>query len=208
MKLWTIQTRAVLASLRERGSLSVDLRGRSVPYSYTWLAARLSRVIDGYGGGLPWWLHTQPKPWWTRDAGPDRDEVVLELTIPRERVFTLPSWAWQRVFLGQYLALGRVEHLRWRRGLARASLREGDLDSWLEPDPAGLPGPLEALREASFDRIFGAALPDRAWRGARRFGYDGPKGREAVTETLETAWLTRVHEPSTRFDAQRGLGTC
>jgi hypothetical protein len=208
VKLWTVQGRLVLEALQRQGRVYVDLRyagSPDPPRAYRWLADQLIGRIQGYEGRLPWWLHTRFPAWTLADppGRADRDEVLLELEIAREKVAILRQWAWSRLIDGRYLALSPSEEKRWRRDCRRAGVTSEHGGSWLDPDPPPMPGPLEARLQKSFENLFDPRLPARAWRRSGRFGYSRQRGSEAVTEVLELESLRAVHELPHR-DRDRG----
>lgn len=178
--LWTIQPASVLEPLRESGVLRVDrMKLVGVPHAYRWLARQLRRRVPGYRGGLPWWFSTKrPDLRRHRFRWPRGEALVrLEVELDSARVASFPSWAWDLVYTGDFLARSLSEYRSWEAGLRRAGIDE---------DTGPLPLPWRSHLERSWERLF-TALPDRPWRGYRRLRGWALLGTEAVAEEIRAS---------------------
>ena len=216
-KLWTCQEPRVVETLLDVGTVRVDLRERSRykgqegdlghPYAYRWLADRLDRVIPGYGGELPWWLHT------VRPPGSDNGtNWILEFDVPDERCFVMPYWAWDMVFCRGQLPLSKTEWQRHRREVRRMRRRTGldaeeHLHSWagdveeVERRRRALAEPLRSLDgrlHRDCERLFEKQLvPSVAPRAVARYHHYRRRATfVAVTEILGREDLRALFDPS------------
>jgi len=198
LRSWSFQPRSVLETLRREGRVFVDERlvsEGSPPFAHRWLAEQLAQRAPGYGGRLPWWLHTAFKSSWSKSPPAERArnaEVLLEFECDRSRVCTIPSWAWEQVFLGRYLALSHADELCWRRDLRRAGVARDAGGTWLDAQPIPLPEPFETRRRRSYERLFDPTLPARRWPKSNRHGHASRRGMEALVEALELDCSRRV----------------
>lgn len=191
-RAWTIQPLRVWKELERRGELRVDRRfylredGRAfVPRAYAWLAAELRRRVRGSRGRLPWWAYGEkPDLRFFRHHLPRKggaDYVRLELRVDPRTALRFPTWAWDGIFCGFYLALTRREWRAWRAELIGAGL---------DPDERGaFPRKFERRVRASWSRLFRPGLPARAWRGEP---YVQGDDRCVVFETLRLDQVVRV----------------
>ena len=186
MRLWTVQPIAVWERLRAEGQVFVNPAHLGpdgwVHPRYSWLAGQLRFRIADARGGLPWWAYCErPDLRWVRHSRPRGSrEVRIEFEPPAGAFVAFPCWAWHEVFAGRYLALSGPEYRHWKSRLRRAGVSEED-------DP--LPEPFQTELEVSWLRLFRSDLPARSWRRG-----DWPRGREAVVEVLEQAWVRGVTE--------------
>lgn len=96
------------------------------------------------------------------------------MQVDAARAIAFPSWAWDDVFGGQFLARSATEYRRWNAALRDAVPEE---DRWL------LPTKWRRRLERSWGRLF-EDLPERAWGGHGRVLGWSLEGREAVMETI------------------------
>jgi hypothetical protein len=185
MRLWTVQPVAVWELLQAEGRVFVDPAWMNpegwIHPQYSWLAWQLRSRLAGSRGCLPWWAYCKrPDLRWVRHLRPQgAREVLIDFEAPAGAFVDFPCWAWQTVFLGEYLARYAAEYRDWAARLRR----EG-----IAPDSAELPEAFQAELEASWRRLFHPDLPCRSWRRG------GDDSREAVVEVLELGWVRRVRE--------------
>ncbi len=157
VRVWTIQQAEVWERLRRDKILYVGDDNRTyVPPAYRWLQSQLRERLSNYSGHLPWWAYCE-KPDLRRYRHlltRGMTYVRLELHVAEASVLQFPSWAWQRVFCGDYLALTRTEYEDWYRQLPE-EYRNGD--TWPPPEP------WKSQLERSWERLFGAELPLVDW---------------------------------------------
>lgn len=180
MKLWTIQSASVLRALRRGGVLHVDRKQyREIPAAYEWVAGEMVRRKGWKKGHLPWWFYCRkPSAEKHRRMWPaGRLMVVLELDVARDRVFVMPSWAWNLVYLQDYLAVSKRELSKWERDLAR-NVRD--------VDRRPLPGDWNARLRSSWERLFTRRLPASHWDPDDFWSF---KGNVAITEALDLGCL-------------------
>ena len=184
MRLWTVQPVAVWDRIRAHGRvfvdpLRVDPAGWVHP-QYEWLVRQL-KARTGFGGPLPWWAYCErPDLRAIRHLRPlGSREVLIEFQAPAAVAF--PSWAWNVVFMSDYLPLNRTHARDWRERLKRAGVGPDD----------DLPEAFQAEVEASWGRLFDAALSARA---PYRDGFTFGASREAVVEVIEAERVKDVRE--------------
>ncbi len=179
--LWTIQPLAIWEQLCRAGQVFVDPARvnpeRWIHPQYSWLVWQLRTRISNSRGALPWWAYCErPDLRWVRHSRPSGSrEVRIEFLPPPGAFVTFPCWAWHVVFLGDYLALNRMEEHTWRQRLRVARIAE---------ESVPFPEPFQGELESSWRRLFHPDLPERSWRRTP-FG----KRREAVVEVLERSWV-------------------
>lgn len=160
MRLWTVQPLDVWEQLQQKSHLHVEEDRLPydgyIPDTYRWLVRKLIQRIPDYPGTLPWWAHCEkPDLRWVRHRRPrGRQFVRLELEPLPGSFATIPSWGWNTVFGGYYLAPTREEHDQWMAALRNAV---PDEDTW------PLPEPWQSELEASWERLFDPDLPPIAW---------------------------------------------
>jgi hypothetical protein len=187
MRLWTVQPVAVWQQVQETGRVCVDPSRVNpegwVHPQYAWLANQLRTRIAGSRGRLPWFAYcARPDLRGLRHTRPHGSrEVLIEFEPPAAAVVAFPCWAWNTVFIGDYLPRNRAEYRGWRDRLTRAGV---------DPDDE-LPRPFQAELEASWERLFDLTLPARV---PYRDGFPFGATREAVVTVLEKDWVRSVRE--------------
>ncbi len=161
-RLYTIHPETVWLALKQRGRLYVDPKHwifDGVPPAYDWLKIRLEEFIPGYGQHYPWFAFLeQPNldDWRGRNALwlESPTWVCIELDAEKISFLTFRSWAWNRVFCQDYLALTKEEYECWCAGLPEP-FRRGE--EWPPPEP------WRSELELSWNRLFDPNLPSHDW---------------------------------------------
>jgi hypothetical protein len=184
MRLWTVQPVAVWDQVRTLGRAFVDpVRADPdgwVHPQYEWLVRQL-KARTAFRAPLPWWAYCErPDLRAIRHLRPHGSrEVLIEFEAPSAVAF--PSWAWNVVFMSDYLPLNRTHDRDWRARLKRAGVGPDD----------DLPESFRAEVEASWERLFDPGLSARVpYRDPFNLGAN----REAVVEVIEAERVTGVQE--------------
>lgn len=189
MRCWTVQPVEVFEHIQNHGFARVNPERRHYPYRlpecYLWLSWHMAQRLDlpdedDRVGIFPWFAYCQrPDLRWVRhsQSGP---QVLIEFAPPQERVLAFPTWAWNEIYGGFYLAYSGREYQAWTarfRAAYRVDYREFNG-----------PLPLEFLTEltASWNRLFDPSIPAKSWR--RR----GTTNREAVVDILDQSWIKKA----------------
>jgi hypothetical protein len=175
MRVWTVHPLFVWECLQDAGALYVDPAKYDegyVPWQYRWLAHELQERVSGYVGGLPWWAYcAKPDLRWVRHHRPvGQPQVRIELEI--NPAFIIPSWAWDVIYSGRFLAFMKREQEAWETAMRQAV---ADEDIW------PLPEPWRGEIEASWRRLFDPELPAHGWADVDSSAHPH---KEAVFETL------------------------
>jgi hypothetical protein len=184
MRLWTVQPVAVWDQVRTLGRAFVDpVRADPdgwVHPQYEWLVRQL-KARTAFRAPLPWWAYCErPDLRAIRHLRPHGSrEVLIEFEAPAAVAF--PSWAWNVVFVSDYLPLNRTHYRDWRARLKQAGVGPDD----------DLPVTFQAEVEASWERLFDPGLSARV---PYRDGFTFGASREAVVEVIEAAWVKGVRE--------------
>lgn len=161
-RLYTIHPEAVWTALQEKRVLFVDPAlwvCEGVPPAYEWLKNRLRHQIVGYRDHYPWFAFLEEpnlEEWKTMSAMwlEFPAWVCLELDASKIPFVAFRSWAWNRVFCQDYLALTKDEYESW---YARIPERFREGEEWPPPQP------WRTELELSWERLFDPNLPAHDW---------------------------------------------
>lgn len=175
MRVWTVQPLIVWDRLQEARLLQADpvsYYDGYTPWQYQWIVSQLRKRVPGYDGGFPWWAYCEkPDLRWVRHHRPSGQQQV-RIEVNPDNMITFPSWAWDVIHSGHFLAFTKREQDAWTKAMRRSVPNE---DLW------PLPEPWRSELEASWLRLFEPALPMCGWLDA----CERPNpNKEAVFETL------------------------
>jgi hypothetical protein len=189
MRCWSVQPVVVWERIQTEGFARVDPGQRPYPYrlpeSYLWLSWHMSQRLslhdkDDPVGIFPWFAYCErPDLRWVRHTQ-EGAQTLIEFEPPEDRVLSFPSWAWEDIFCGYYLAYTGQEYRAWTNRFKR--------ETGLDYRDADWPLP-QVFREeliSSWNRLWEPSIPRRSWRRQRT------AKREAVVDILKDSWVKKV----------------
>lgn len=191
LRIWTIQTIARWTSLIRSNSDSAYRvtcdEGTFLPDSYQWLKANLTSRLGWQKGRELWWAYCE-KPdlrTYRHDLQRDIHYVRVELDIPRENLFVMPSWAWDTVYRQDYLAFSEAEYYQWTGSMLDCVPLDPVFTSMRVP-VWPLPEPWRSELQCSWSRLFSSRLPRESWTDR------WSDKREAVFDELRLEYVVAV----------------
>lgn len=191
MELWTVQPMSVLSAMENDGRVLVDPfqvnEDGYISESYRWLVWQMSFRIDNSHGWLPWFAYcSRPDLRVIRHLLSPGEHCLITFQPPQSQVLVFPTWAWCKVFSGQYLAVSRNDELEWKKRFRKATGLSIDDVNYHEIVMNFSPEWKTEI-DLSCLRLFDSNLPTRSWEHRNASDH-----REAVVEQLRLEWVRDV----------------